>query len=93
VISVRSCSTAVAATSASGVRIPWRRRRRPARSAIARSITYTFTLASGQTLGAGSGRLFATQSTGGGTAHPTSGDTYSVTATSGGATTTQSGHF
>jgi hypothetical protein len=59
----------------------------------ASAITYTFTLASGQTLGAGSGSLFAAQSSGTGTAHPTSGDTFSVTATGGGATTTLSGHF
>jgi hypothetical protein len=57
------------------------------------AVTYTFTLASGQTLAAGSGRLFAAQSSGSGTAHPTGGDTFSVTATGGGATTTLSGHF
>src|SRR5256885_1686085 len=62
-------------------------------SSTASAITYTFTLASGQTLGAGSGRLFAAQTGGNGTAHPTSGDTFTVTATSGGATTTSSGHF
>jgi hypothetical protein len=62
-------------------------------SSTSSAITYTFTLASGQTLGAGSGRLFAAQSSGNGTAHPTSGDTFSVTATAGGATTTLSGHF
>ena len=62
-------------------------------SSTASAVTYTFTLASGQTLSAGSGRIFAAQSSGNGTAHPTAGDTFTVTATSGGATTTQSGHF
>jgi hypothetical protein len=62
-------------------------------SSTASAITYTFTLASGQTLGAGSGKLFAAQTGGTGTAHPTGGDTFSVTATGGGATTTVSGHF
>ena len=62
-------------------------------SSTASAVTYTFTLASGQTLGAGSGRVFAAQTSGSGTAHPTAGDTFTVTATSGGATTTQSGHF
>ncbi|HXM55149.1 MAG TPA: endo-1,4-beta-xylanase [Candidatus Dormibacteraeota bacterium] len=62
-------------------------------SSTASAITYTFTLASGQTLSAGSGRLFAAQTGGNGTAHPTAADTFTVTATSGGATTTSSGHF
>jgi len=62
-------------------------------SSTTTAVTYRFTLASGQTLGAGSGRLFAAQTSGSGTAHPTSGDTFTVTATSGGATTTLSGHF
>src|SRR5262245_5971520 len=52
------------------------------------TITYTFTLASGQTVTAGTGRLFAAQTGGSGTAHPTAGDTFTVTATSGGTTTT-----
>jgi hypothetical protein len=62
-------------------------------SSTSSAITYTFTLASGQTVGAGGSSLFAAQSSGTGTAHPTSGDTFSVTATGGGATTTLSGHF
>ena len=62
-------------------------------SSTASAITYTFTLASGQTLGAGSGWVFAGQAGGNGTAHPTSGDTYTVTFTAGGATTTLNGHF
>jgi hypothetical protein len=61
-------------------------------SSTASAITYTFTLASGQTVSAGS-FVFAAQSGGTGTAHPTTGDTFSVTATGGGATTTLSGHF
>jgi endo-1,4-beta-xylanase len=62
-------------------------------SSTTTAVTYRFTLASGQTLSAGSGRLFAAQTSGSGTAHPTSSDTFTVTATSGGATTTLSGHF
>jgi hypothetical protein len=57
------------------------------------TITYTFTLASGQTLGAGSNRLFAAQTNGTGTTHPMAGDTYTVSYTTGGTSYTQSGHF
>ena len=57
------------------------------------AVTYQFTLASGQTLGIGTGRTFAAQAGGSGTVHATSGDTYTVTYTLGGATFTQSGHF
>jgi hypothetical protein len=57
------------------------------------NIMYTFTLSSGQTLGAGTGKLFAAQFSGTGTAHSTTGDTWSVTATSNGSTTTLNGHF
>ena len=57
------------------------------------TITYQFTLNSGQTLPASTGRTFAIQTSGNGTAHPTSGDTYSVTYTSGGQSFTTSGHF
>ncbi|HEY5810265.1 MAG TPA: endo-1,4-beta-xylanase [Povalibacter sp.] len=59
----------------------------------ASTITYQFALGAGQTLGAGSNRIFAAQMGGTGTAHPTSGDTYTVTYTSGGQTTTQTGTF
>jgi len=59
----------------------------------ATTITYQFTLAAGQTLGAGTNRLFAAQMTGSGTVHPTSGDTYTVTYTTGGVSFTQTGHF
>jgi GH35 family endo-1,4-beta-xylanase len=59
----------------------------------ATTITYQFTLASGQTLGQGADRTFAAQMSGTGTIHPTSGDTYTVTYTTGGVTFTQTGHF
>jgi len=62
-------------------------------SSTASAITYTFTLAAGQTLPAATGRLFAMQASGNGTAHPTAGDLYTVTYTAGGASTTMSGHF
>jgi hypothetical protein len=63
-------------------------------SSTASAITYTFTLAAGQTLGTGSAWMFAAQAGGSGTAHPTGGDTFTVTSSTGGAsTTTQSGHF
>ena len=62
-------------------------------SSTATAITYTFTLASGQSLPAATGRLFAMQMSGSGTAHPTAGDTYSVVYTSGGTQSTVTGHF
>jgi hypothetical protein len=55
------------------------------------TITYTWTL-SGQ-LTPGSGRLFVAQMNGTGTAHPSSGDTWTVTFTVGGQNFTQSGTF
>jgi lysophospholipase L1-like esterase len=64
-----------------------------ANSSTASAITYTYTLASGQTLPTGTGRLFGAQASGSGTAHPTGGDTFSVTFSTGGGTTTQTGHF
>src|SRR5262245_8060661 len=64
-----------------------------ANSSTAAAVTYTWTLAAGQTLGTGTGRLFAAQTSGTGTAHPTAGDTWTVTYTSGGQTVTQSGTF
>jgi xyloglucan-specific exo-beta-1,4-glucanase len=57
------------------------------------TITYQFSLASGSTLGAGSGWKFAAQTSGTGTTHPTTGDTFTVTYTTGGANFTQTGHF
>jgi endoglucanase len=62
-------------------------------STTATQLTYQFTLAAGQTLGPSTSRTFAAQIRGNGTPHPTSGDTYSVTYTSGGATSTVSGTF
>jgi hypothetical protein len=64
-----------------------------ANSSTASAITYTFTLAAGQTLGAGTNRLFAAQTSGSGTVHATAGDTFTVTYTVGGTNFTQSGHF
>ena len=63
------------------------------RSSTASAVTYTWQLAVGQTLPAGTGRLFAAQFGGNGSLHPTAGDLYSVTFTSGGVTSTVNGHF
>jgi endoglucanase len=57
------------------------------------TITYTFTLAAGQTLPAATGRLFAMQMSGTGTAHPTAGDTWVVSYNTGSGTQTASGTF
>jgi len=57
------------------------------------TITYTFTLGTGQTLGASTSRTFAVQAGGNGTAHPTSGDTWTVSYTSGGQSFSSSGTF
>jgi hypothetical protein len=62
-------------------------------SSTATTITYQFDLATGQTLGPATNRLFAAQMSGSGTVHPASGDTYTVTYTTGGVTFTQTGHF
>lgn len=62
-------------------------------SSTSTAITYQFSLAAGQSIAAGTDRAFAAQASGTGTAHPTSGDTYSVTYTTGGVTTTTSGTF
>ena len=59
----------------------------------ASAIVYQFTLAAGQTVAAGTNQTYAAQFNGTGTLHPTSGDTYTVTATVGGKTTTLTGHF
>jgi len=58
----------------------------------ASAITYTFTLAPGQTLAAGTW-LLASQFGGTGVAHAYSGDTFVVTYTSGGTSNTLTGHF
>jgi hypothetical protein len=62
-------------------------------NSTATAITYQYTLAAGQTLGASTSRTFAAQMSGTGTAHPTSGDTYTVTYTTGGQSFTVSGTF
>jgi hypothetical protein len=62
-------------------------------SSTASAITYQFTLAPGQTLGPSTNRMFAVQMSGTGTAHPTAGDTYTVTYVTAGQTFTTSGHF
>lgn len=62
-------------------------------NSTATTITYQYTLAAGQTLGASTNRTFAAQMSGTGTVHSTSGDTYAVTYTSGGQSFTVSGSF
>src|SRR4029077_1256906 len=62
-------------------------------SSTAAAVTYLWTLTAGQTLGAGTNRLFVAQTSGSGTTHPTAGDTWSLTYTSGGQSFTQSGNF
>src|SRR5215471_10642863 len=61
-------------------------------SSTATVITYQFNLTAGQTLSPGS-YLFDAQMSATGTAHPTTGDTFTVTYTTGGQTFTQTGHF
>jgi len=62
-------------------------------SSTTSAVTYTWTLNAGQTLGASTSRTFAAQMGGNGTAHPTTGDTYTVTYTVGGVSRTQTGSF
>ena len=62
-------------------------------SSTASSISYQYTLGAGQVLSAGTSWIFAAQSSGSGTMHPTSGDTYAATYTAGGVSFTVSGHF
>ena len=62
-------------------------------STTSTQVVYTFTLAAGQSLPAGTGRTFAAQFSPGGNPHPTTGDSWSVTYTSGGSSTTTSGAF
>jgi endo-1,4-beta-xylanase len=64
-----------------------------ANSSTTAAVTYTFNLAAGQTLSPGSNRTFAAQTSGTGTLHPTAGDTFTVTYTTGGVTYTRSGRF
>jgi len=63
-----------------------------AHSDTASTTVYTFTLNPGQALPAGNW-LFAAQYGGTGTAHPSSGDTYVLTYTTGGQALTTNGHF
>jgi cellulose 1,4-beta-cellobiosidase len=62
-------------------------------SSTTSAITYQFTLAAGQTLSPATSRTFAVQTQGTGTVHPTTGDTYTVTYTTGGVSHTQNGTF
>jgi hypothetical protein len=62
-------------------------------SSTASAVTYTYALAAGQTLGVGTNWTFAAQTSGTGTAHPTTGDTWTVTYTTGGQNFSQTGHF
>jgi len=64
-----------------------------ANSSTSSTVTFTFTLNSGQTLSPGTNYLFAAQTSGNGTLHPVAGDTYAVTYTTGGQTFTQTGNF
>jgi hypothetical protein len=57
------------------------------------TVTYRYALASGQTLAPGTAWLFDAQAGGAGTAHPPSGDTFTVTYTVAGVTVTETGHF
>jgi predicted carbohydrate-binding protein with CBM5 and CBM33 domain len=57
------------------------------------TVTYTWTLAAGQSLGASTSRTFAAQLGGTGTVHPTTGDTWTVSYTTGGVARTQTGTF
>jgi predicted carbohydrate-binding protein with CBM5 and CBM33 domain len=62
-------------------------------SSTAAAITYQFMLGAGQTLSPGTNRTFAVQTGGTGTVHPTAGDTYTLTYTTGGVKRTQNGTF
>lgn len=62
-------------------------------SSTSSAVTYVFTLNSGQALGSGTNYTFAAQTSGNGTTHPVSGDTYTVTYTTGGTSYTQTGNF
>jgi hypothetical protein len=57
------------------------------------AITYQFSLGAGQAMSPGTNRTFAVQTGGTGTVHPTSGDTYTLTYTTGGVKRTQNGTF
>ena len=56
-------------------------------------LVYTFTLASGKTVSAGTGRRFDAEISGSGTVHVATGDTWAITYTTGGVNYQQSGNF
>ncbi len=62
-------------------------------ASTASTVTYTWTLNAGQTLNASTSRTFAAQFGGTGTAHPVTGDTWTVIYTTGGVARTQTGGF
>lgn len=62
-------------------------------ASTASAITYQYALGAGQTLSPGTGWIFAAQSTGSGTTHPTGGDTYAVAYRAGGVDYMVTGHF
>jgi chitin-binding protein len=62
-------------------------------ASTASTVTYTWTLNAGQTLGASTSRTFAAQLGGTGTVHPVTGDTWTVSYTTGGVARTQTGTF
>jgi hypothetical protein len=64
-----------------------------ANASTASTVTYTWSLAAGQTLNASTSRTFAAQMGGTGTAHPVTGDTWTVSYTTGGVARTQTGGF
>jgi len=64
-----------------------------ANSSTTSVVTYTWTLNAGQQLGASTSRTFAAQMGGNGTAHPTTGDKYTVNYTVGGVARSQTGTF
>jgi endo-1,4-beta-xylanase len=62
-------------------------------SSSSTAIVYQYSLGAGQSLAPGTSWLFDAQAGGTGAVHPVSGDTYTVSYITGGATFTQSGHF
>ncbi len=62
-------------------------------ASTASAVTYTWTLNAGQSLNAATMRTFAAQLGGTGTAHPVTGDTWTVNYTTGGVARTQTGGF
>ena len=62
-------------------------------ASTASAITYQYALGAGQTLSPGTGWMFAAQSTGSATTHPTGGDTYAVAYRAGGVDYMVTGHF